>query len=248
MKLIKLFTRFAFRKFPLIYDFFLINLYYRIIWKPDRPSIQDLINTYSKRKEKVFFIQIGSNDGFYLDPIYKYIKRDKWQGVLVEPVSEIYKKLKKNYRRKDLIYENSAISETDGEKDFYRLTKKKDYFPAWYNQLGSFSKELILTHKKMIPDIEDYLISEKVNCITFNSLIKKHNVKKVDLIHIDTEGFDFEVIKMIDFDTIKPDVIMFEHKHLSTEDFESSKLYLKERGYSLFVEEIGDTIAMINEQ
>src|SRR5450755_3498299 len=31
------------------------------------------------------FIQIGSNDGRKNDPLYKYIRKNAWKGILVEP-------------------------------------------------------------------------------------------------------------------------------------------------------------------
>lgn len=43
------------------------------------------------------FVHIGANDGKTGDPIWKYVKRDKWRGVFVEPISSMFEKLKKNY-------------------------------------------------------------------------------------------------------------------------------------------------------
>ena len=43
-------------------------------------------------------MQIGSNDGRSGDPLYLFIRRDAWRGVLIEPVDYVFRQLKKNYR------------------------------------------------------------------------------------------------------------------------------------------------------
>ena len=45
--------------------------------------------------------------------------------------------------------------------------------------------------------------------------MKKHNVNDISFILIDTEGYDYEIIKLIDFEKYKPSILIFEHKHLS---------------------------------
>ena len=49
------------------------------------------------------------------------------------------------------------------------------------------------------------------------------------------EGFDYEVLKMIDFTTIKPSIIKYEFVNLSHEDQYASKALLKQYGYYLFL-------------
>jgi hypothetical protein len=67
--------------------------------------------------------------------------------------------------------------------------------------------------------------------------------KKVDYFQVDTEGFDFEVIKMLDFDCLKPDIIKYESINLEKSDNERLILLLKKYNYFLF-SEFGDTVAI----
>ena len=63
----------------------LFNLYYRYFYKP-KDVLSSFLNNLSKSKKgKIFFIQIGANDGQWNDPIYKFIRRDRWSGILIEP-------------------------------------------------------------------------------------------------------------------------------------------------------------------
>lgn len=204
----------------------------------------DFISSYSKISDDFLFIQIGSNDGISGDPISFYIKRDKWSGILVEPINYLFEKLVSNYEGQEkLLCENVAISEKNEIKNFYRL-KESDDLPDWSNQLGSFLLEVVLKHKVVISNIEDYIIVEQVNCMTFEALIQKHKVKKINLLHIDTEGYDYKIIKSIDLSKIKPEMIFYEHKHLNNHDMQECIKYLKGKGYIL-IQGHTDTLAVL---
>jgi hypothetical protein len=78
-------------------------------------------------KDNFFFIQIGSNDGKTGDPIHKYIIKYDWQGILVEPVYYLYKKLLKTYSEKNnLVFKNIAIADKEGYKKFYRIEENDE--------------------------------------------------------------------------------------------------------------------------
>lgn len=133
----------------------------------------------------------------------------------VEPVKYLFDQLKKNYAEKrGLFFENCAIADANGLRDFYRLRETSDPVPDWYTQLGSFHLEVILKHKKKIPALEKYLVREPVSCITLGRLLDKYSVLKIDLLHVDTEGHDYEILKQLDSYKIKPRAILYEHLHL----------------------------------
>jgi FkbM family methyltransferase len=213
--------------------------------KKSMTVIESQLNSYSKRKGKVRFIQIGSNDGITNDPITKYVKKN-YTGVLVEPVPYLFEKLKKNYSKikNRLFFENSAIASKDGEAYFYRLKDSDNCnLPAWYDQLGSFNKDVVLQHRKHIPEFDELFVEEIIKTISFESLLKKYGLKKIDLIHIDTEGYDYEIIKLIDFNKLEVEVLLFEHKHLSSQDQFDAINYLMNLNYNLISHE-GDTLAI----
>ena len=43
----------------------------------------------------------------------------------------------------------------------------------------------------------------------------KYGVHSLGLLQIDAEGYDYQKLKMVDFRKIKPQIICFEHMHLS---------------------------------
>jgi len=182
------------------------------------------------------FIQIGANDGKTGDPIFYLINLFSLKGILVEPVPYVFKKLEYNYRKnKNVFLENSAISSASNGIEFFYLQESNDSeLPSWYDQIGSFNYEVLIKHKPSVKDFDKLLTSVRVNTSNFEVLLEKYKLKNFDLILIDTEGYDYEIIKIIPFDKINPSVIIFEHKHLSKDEIDSAIKFLLEKNYSLF--------------
>ena len=243
-------------EFPAIYTFIKNVISHFRIQKPTKrdllnKKIHKLILKKFKYKKNVFFIQIGSNDGKKFDPIHDLIiNNNEWNGIFVEPVPRIFEKLKMNYNFSDrFIFINKAISNNKGEKLFYYVSEKAkidldENLPSWYDQLGSFDKTHILKHLNGV--LEPYIIEEMVETISLKDLFVNNNIKKIDLIHIDTEGYDFKILKQIDFNKYRPLVILFENIHLTKNELKLSESLLNKYNYDIFY--YGhDTISLYNE-
>ncbi len=59
-------------------------------------------------------------------------------------------------------------------------------------------------------DVEAYVQGIDVPCFTIDELLDKHGVDSVDYINIDAEGADYEIFSMIDFERIRPGVLVIE--------------------------------------
>jgi len=231
----------------------LFQFYYRFLYRPKENSIANIINNLSISK-RIYFIQIGANDGMYNDPLYKFIRRDNWEGILVEPQKKIFERLTYNYRNmKNLVFENVAVCNENGLKPLFKISFSD---ANWASSISSFRKEdveaLINTGYvdrnateegiKVPIDKQKYITIEDVECVTFNELVKKYNVKEIDLLMIDAEGYDFEIIKMINFDEIYPSHIFYEHSHFTKNEKIDCENFLKNLGFKLFADE-SDTLA-----
>ena len=217
---------------------------------PEKRSVlQQEITTGLKNRDPVFFVQVGSNDGVQGDPLRDLIVSNRnWRGIFIEPVGYLYDKLIKNYGDSHrFIFERLAISSSRGTSDFYYVSEKAraelgDALPYWYDQLGSFSRAHILKHLDGM--LEPYIVSRKVEVSTLQDVLEKNEVSKLDLLHIDTEGHDYEVLSALDFSRYKPTVILYEHKHLSAADRNAADALLEEHGYLCKLYE-GDTLGII---
>lgn len=204
-------------------------------WEEQSRPLQEIMECFARIKKDVFFVQIGACDGIVEDIMYDLVVRYDWTGILVEPVKYLFDRLKANYQRhQGLIFRNVAISNENGFRNLFYMRENKDGLPLWHDQIGSFFPEVIWKHQHEIPDFSKYLVQEEVECVTLQTLLDQHNVSKVDVFHIDTEGFDFSIIKQIDLDKFKPSIIKYEHKHLIESDQWDSWRYLEKHGYFVF--------------
>ena len=192
-----------------------------------------------------FFVQIGANDGVIYDPLFPYVRRYHWAGILVEPVPCYFERLKEHHRdNPGLIFENVAIAEHEGVRDFFRLREDLDFLPAWCHGLGTFHREVLLTHKWALPDIEDYIVTHQVPCITLSTLFHRHRVGTIDLFLVDTEGHDYQVLRQLDLDKIKPRLIVYEHRYFKPIDLKACESLLTQHNYS-FDKHLGNTLAFL---
>ncbi len=203
--------------------------------RPPAQPVAQVIFEFARCYPKAFFIQVGSHDGTQLDPLREEILARKWSGIMVEPVPFVFERLRQNYgSNRRIALENVAIAERDGERPLYYVRETSDDgLPAWYDALASFRKDVILSerHKEIIPDIEQRVATISVPCLTFESLCKKHGVTGVDIVQIDTEGFDFEIIKLIDLQRLRPKIVMFERLHFDAATHEACLAHLRAHGY-----------------
>ena len=153
--------------------------------------------------------------------------------MLVEPQLEAFELLKKNYSgQQGLQFYNVVIGPHDGEITLYTRD-------GGMVQAASIEKQLMNKpgHRRRLLD------ARRVPCWTFDTLLQEaHAPKVIDLLQIDAEGFDYEIIRSIDFDRVKPAIIHYEHMVLSQPDRNACLELLARHGYRFFLED-SDTTA-----
>jgi FkbM family methyltransferase len=208
-----------------------------------------ILRAFANSYPTAFFVEIGANDGDHHDHLQPFILAHNWRGIMVEPVPYIFARLRKNYGAvAGVTLENAAIADRDGELPFYYLAdpaeSERDRLPDWYDGVGSFSREKVLAHRKSIPDVADRLIEHEVPTMTFETLCRRHGVDRVDLLVIDTEGYDAEILRTIDFAVHRPRLVIHEHFHLSPSERRASRARLERAGYET-LEEGFDTFSFL---
>lgn len=77
--------------------------------------------------EPFFFVQVGANDGVWDDPLHDLVLEFHLSGLLIEPLPDIFDKLKHNYRdQPQLLFENVAILSRDGDVPIHRVRNDVD--------------------------------------------------------------------------------------------------------------------------
>ena len=221
------------RNIPLIYT--AGKWVYRRFRKSD-PTIQERILKAVGSKPAVFFVQVGSNDGLHGDPIHDLIvSRAGWRGIFIEPIGFLFQRLRANYGNAErFIFENVAIGTERESKKFYYVSEKARAeldLPFWHDQLGSFDKDHIT--RSLGDQIRPYIIEEDVECLPLQDVFDRNHVDAIDLLHIDTEGFDYKVLSQLDLKRYKPSAILFEHHLLNEEEYAAARKLLRGAGYRL---------------
>jgi len=204
-------------------------------------------------------VQIGANDGMIHDPINKFIKRDGWHGVLLEPQRSIHDQyLQKVYARQQGI---ETVCAAIGAEDGYSTLYKIGWCDMrWASGLATFQKAVLQQaydsglvaraarkHGLTVPqDTSIHIAEERVRVVTPATLLKEYQLSDISLLMIDTEGYDYEVIKLFDVATTKPRAIIYENIHLSAMDRQACESHLSSLGYYI-VQYDANTVAILQE-
>ena len=130
---------------------------------------------------------------------------------------------------------NVAIAPVSGSASIYYVDpdarKCFPELPAHFEELASFDKTMIT----QIPgERATSLLRKKVVKTTpLRNLLRENGITRVDLLQIDTEGYDYEVLKTFPFDLSLPVLACFEHCHLSACDRAAALSLVVSRGYSV---------------
>jgi hypothetical protein len=104
---------------------------------------------------------------------------------------------------------------------------------------ASFDRQHLRKH-----GISDHdIVAQPVLCHTVESALRVAGLAKVDLIQIDAEGYDWAIIRSIDFTRIRPRMIRFEYRHMRDADADACLAHLASHGYR-FILESHDIIAI----
>ncbi len=187
--------------------------------------------------KEFFFVQIGAHDGVHGDPIHRYVIKYSLSGIVVEPQADVFEKLKETYRDHPTIKCVRAAVGTDAPS-FY--TVKGEYRDAdnfnKMTRIASFSKEAIKKSlRSKIPkgaDPENYIQETAVPLLSFDELTR--DVSKIDFLQIDTEGYDWEILKMVDFGRFDPKILNFESQLFSDQVRTECEEKLSKLGYKFF--------------
>jgi FkbM family methyltransferase len=191
-----------------------------------------------------YFVQIGAFDGRRYDPLYAWIRAYGWRGLLVEPQPRFFDELVENYRDVEgLDFRRIAVGVRKERRPFYTVALEEGVTRD-AGMIASFDRETLLSHRKFIPGLDSLLRSEEVECEALNDLLAQVPSDHIDLLQIDVEGFDYELIRVLDLDRFAPSIVRFEHLHLTTELHEDAVGRLVDHGYRVCLEE-NDTLAYL---
>ena len=221
-------------------------------------SFEGVLHAYLAARPDAFFVQLGSHDGQTGDPLFQVIDNTGIRGLLVEPQLDLFNALVKRHgENRRLIFERAALSNSDGSIELYKADPTfwaANELPGEVvSQIASLDANQIRKHveqfggKKLAERESEYLTSETVPALTLSSLLEKHGISSVDILQVDCEGFDYEILQMVDWTRPTPDIVHFEHVHLSESDRLAAWSLLEKHGYRLYLSGGINTLAIAGE-
>ena len=180
-------------------------------------------------KHNGYFIEIGASDGIEISNTYLMERDYGWKGICVEPIPYHYDKLVVN-RPNSICINNAIYSETGLRLEFDIASEPiGDKFGDGISGL----QKHIDCHKSKVDANKRTII---VETLSMNDMLVHCNAPTfIDYLSLDTEGSEYEILKMFDFDKYTIGLIDVEHNfveprrsHIRTLLVSKGYVYLRE--------------------
>lgn len=191
-----------------------------------------------EQKKDGFYVDVGAHHPKRFSNTYLFYKMG-WQGINIDANPGSMEEFDK-IRPRDLNLER-AISDKNEKVRFYIFNE-----PA----LNTFSHEE--ANKKN--GLWQYRVIDEIEIQTFrlSELLQEYinSDQRIDFLNIDVEGYDFKVLKSIDWAIHKPSVILIESLNLNLEEIGRSEIcqFLKSKSYRLLAKTFNTLIFKIDSE
>ena len=189
-----------------------------------------LMNKYFNNICDGTYLEIGALDGIRYSNSYLFYKGLGWRGVLIEPNTFSFSKLKKNRPTSDELFNNAVCSQA---RDVHVVNKRsnKGSGGSPVDGIYEFMSKSFL--KKHYPDLDTKRM-RKIKCKPLSLIIEESSFAKnevIDFLSIDVEGAEFEVLKTLDFNKHQFGVIFYEADGSNPQKDSDMKTRLEMHGY-----------------
>lgn len=161
--------------------------------------------------ENGFFIEVGAHDGIFQSNTLNLEESLGWKGILIEPSLNAYLECIKN--RPKSICINLALTS-------FEQYKKKEFVFGDFNSSPMSSVAANRSGFSKFENFKNYLsgITKKklrpVSTAPLQLIIDKIGIDKVDFLSLDVEGFEYEVLKGVNFNKCRPKYILIEIREI----------------------------------
>ena len=179
------------------------------------------------------YLDIGCNHPIDENNTYLFYKRG-WKGVCIDP-NTIFAKEYETLRPRDTFINTAISNHSDTSIKFY---KNED------NRLSTCDLNTYQKYSEHIEHGSNTVIVEEVKTTNINSIIRDHMPNKLDLLCVDTEGSEYEIIKSLDPNGVRPKVMCIEIKLVNLAKTAEDELikHLRSINYSLIAKTPLDSI------
>ena len=155
------------------------------------------------------FVEAGANNGVEQSNTFSLERDQGWSGLLVEPNPFVYEQcvlnrpnsICENYALVSSSYSSNTINGDFAHRDNYQSLMGTVEDP------GDYCDEFLLEAKDSRKNDYGYI---PIAATTLNSLLKKHNISKIDFFSLDVEGYEISVLNGLDLNVYRPTYCLIE--------------------------------------
>ena len=210
-------------------------------------GLDDVLEYQYARSRSFLVMVVGAYDGVQNDPVSRFVQGHDCSGIFVEPQPAAFARLRENLGsnpRFQLV--NAAVGEVTSCQELFYVPPGVGGFPRWTEQLASFRRDHIVKHEGRVPGISDHIRSTTVATTSFEDLLERFNVRAVDVLQVDAEGFDAMLLSWFPFGRLKPGVVHYEIEHMSAKELAATRARLASFGYRVHrIESMNETAILV---
>ena len=213
---------------------------------PDRSDeCRRFLQRVVQSRPQFSILQIGAFDGVSNDPVHDLIRTfPHVRAVLLEPQPAPYAALQRLWHDDPRVAPIQAALAADcGGRPLYVVAESHSHLHPFAGQVASFSRAHVETacRRYMWRPSADAIASVAVTTVDWRTLVDRYG--RFDLVVIDAEGFDGEIVHLIDLAAHPPDIIVYEHCHLTRRMRRRCSSRLRRAGYVVREFNKTDTLA-----
>jgi len=172
----------------------LLNLFgYHIHKEKNKLSFDEIYDQIFKKNKHLVIFDVGANKGQSIKR-FKKIFGNNCTIHSFEPIIYEFQKLKELYKNDYNVILNNFALGSQKKKKYFNIYKRTG--ASSFNNLNENSEWLLeRSNQYNVKEKEFKIDTQEVHIHTLDSYCNENNVEKIDILKIDTQGYEEEVIK-----------------------------------------------------